>query len=87
MIQSQRKILSFHLLLVLFSLLFLAPSIDAIEEVPILTVVEGNTSFAVDLYHELTNEEGNLFFSPYSIYNALVMVSEGARREYCPRNG
>lgn len=45
-------------------------------------VIAGNTAFAFDLYHELAKgESGNLFFSPYSITNALVMTAEGARAE------
>jgi len=42
-------------------------------------VVKGNTSFAVDLYHQLATTEGNLFFSPYSISSALGMTYAGAR--------
>src|SRR5262245_20316873 len=42
-------------------------------------VVEGNTAFAVDLYGRLAAEPGNLFFSPYSISNALAMTYGGAR--------
>ena len=44
------------------------------------TVVEGNTTFALDLYCELRTAEGNLFFSPYSISTALAMTYAGARR-------
>jgi serpin B len=44
-------------------------------------VVEGNTTFALDLYGELGGEEGNLFFSPYSISTALAMTYAGARGE------
>src|SRR5437667_12811304 len=42
-------------------------------------VAEGNNAFAVDLYGRLAAEEGNLFFSPYSISNALAMTYAGAR--------
>ena len=42
-------------------------------------VVEGNTNFACDLYQELANLEGNIFFSPFSISQALVMTYAGAR--------
>ena len=31
------------------------------------TVVQGNAEFALTLYQELRTEEGNIFFSPYSI--------------------
>ena len=45
------------------------------------TVAEGNTAFALDLYAHLRTQEGNLFFSPYSISTALAMVYAGAEGE------
>ena len=42
-------------------------------------LVAGNTAFALDLYRELRGNEGNLFFSPYSISAALGMTYAGAR--------
>ena len=42
---------------------------------------QDNTAFAVDLYHQLSGKEGNLFFSPYSISTALAMTHAGARGE------
>ena len=42
-------------------------------------VVEGNNRFALKLYSELRTNEGNLFFSPYSISTALAMTYAGAR--------
>jgi serpin B len=42
-------------------------------------VVEGNNAFAVALYHQLSNQAGNLFFSPESISTALAMAYAGAR--------
>ena len=44
-------------------------------------LVEGNTTFALDLYRALSQEDGNLFFSPYSISAALAMTYSGARGE------
>lgn len=41
--------------------------------------VHGNVAFAVDLYRELCRQEGNLFFSPYSISSALAMAYAGAQ--------
>ncbi len=45
------------------------------------TVVKGNTQFAIDLYKKIKTEEGNIFFSPYSISTALAMTYGGAREE------
>ncbi len=42
-------------------------------------VVEANNRFAFDLYSRYKPEEGNVFFSPYSISTALAMTYEGAR--------
>ena len=41
--------------------------------------VEGNTEFALDLYAQLKKNDGNLFFSPYSISMAVSMAYAGAR--------
>ncbi len=46
------------------------------------SLVQGNTAFALDLYHHLRESgEGNLFYSPYSISLALAMAWAGARGE------
>jgi serpin B len=42
-------------------------------------LVKGNAAFALDLYSVLRKQEGNLFFSPYSISTALAMTYGGAR--------
>jgi len=42
-------------------------------------VVEGNNAFAMELYGQLRNRSGNLFFSPESISIALAMTYAGAR--------
>jgi serpin B len=42
---------------------------------------EGNSDFAFDLYKALADEDGNLFYSPYSISVALAMTYAGARGE------
>ena len=44
-------------------------------------LVEGNSAFAFELYQALKGEEGNLFYSPYSISLALAMTYSGARGE------
>jgi serpin B len=59
-----------------------SPDVDTAD---MATLVEGNSSFAFELYQTLTkdtsNDEGNLFYSPYSISLALVMTYAGARDE------
>ena len=42
-------------------------------------LVQGNNTFALDLYQQIKGEEGNLFYSPYSISLALAMTWAGAR--------
>jgi serpin B len=44
-------------------------------------LVAGNNDFAFDLFHAVAGEEGNLFFSPYSISTALALTYAGARGE------
>jgi serpin B len=44
-------------------------------------LVEGNSAFAFELYQALKGEEGNLFYSPYSISLALAMTYAGAHAE------
>lgn len=43
------------------------------------TLVQGNSEFAANLYQKLAVKDGNLFFSPYSISNALSMTYAGAK--------
>jgi serpin B len=57
---------------------------DTVPTVPasnIAELVAGNAGFALNLYQELKGEEGNLFYSPYSISLALAMTYAGARGE------
>ena len=35
--------------------------------------------FGFDLFQQLRRQEGNLFFSPYSIQSALAMTTTGAK--------
>ena len=57
-----------------------APSVPASDTA---ALVAGNTAFATDLYATLRNQSSftgkNLFFSPYSISEALAMTYAGAR--------
>ena len=44
-------------------------------------LAQGNNAFALDLYRKLSNGEGNLFFSPFSVSQVLAMAFAGARGE------
>jgi serpin B len=54
------------------------PSVPPVDSA---SLVAGNTRFALDLYRALKAQEGNLFFSPYSISTALAMTYAGAAGE------
>jgi len=56
----------------------MAPQVSAPD---LEALVDGNSAFAFDLYLQLKDEEGNLFYSPYSISLALAMTYSGARTE------
>ena len=47
----------------------------------VATLVDGNNTFAINLYETLRSQNGNLVFSPYSISLALAMTYAGARNE------
>jgi serpin B len=50
-----------------------------ITDAELQELVQGNTTFALELYQKLRGQEGNLFYSPYSISLALAMAYAGAR--------
>lgn len=47
----------------------------------LLELSDGNTAFACDLYRYLSEKDGNLFFSPYSISLALAMLYAGTEEQ------
>ncbi len=55
-----------------------APSVP---DADLKALVAGNTRFALDLYQQLRAAPGNLFYSPFSISEAMAMVHAGARAE------
>jgi serpin B len=79
MMSKKTGIVLTALLGVIFWVLMMPVELAAYEEKPKSAVVEGNTAFALDLYQELKDTKGNLFFSPYSISTALAMTYAGAR--------
>ncbi|MAE60711.1 MAG: serpin family protein [Planctomycetaceae bacterium] len=52
-----------------------------VGEDDVAALVTGNNRFALDLYGQLGDEPGNLFFSPYSVSAALAMTYAGALGE------
>lgn len=44
-------------------------------------LAQANNQFALALYKQLTDEQGNLIYSPFSIYQALMMTYAGAESE------
>lgn len=50
----------------------------SVTEVELSGLVAGNSQFALDLYQIFREEDGNLFYSPYSISIALAMTYAGA---------
>ncbi len=55
-----------------------APDVSSEE---LAALIKSNNGFALDLYQEIRDEDGNLFYSPYSISLALSMTYAGARAE------
>ena len=58
-----------------------AQSVSALGAADQAELVQGNNAFAFDLYRALSDGEGNLFYSPFSISQALAMTYAGARGE------
>jgi len=52
-----------------------------VSDIDLADVVAGNNAFAIDFYRQASQEDGNLFFSPYSLSIALAMTYAGARGE------
>lgn len=74
------KIKSAILFIITITMAFVNPPfVCAAANNDLQTVVKGNSAFGFDLYQELKEKEGNLFFSPYSISTALAMTYAGAR--------
>jgi len=51
-----------------------------VEPAELKQLSAGNMAFAFDLYKQLSSTGGNVFFSPFSVSEALAMTYAGARR-------
>jgi len=71
-----KKSLSGSLALLVVGLLFLFSMVFAQD---VSSVINANNKFAFELYSKYKSEDGNIFFSPYSISIALAMTYEGAK--------
>ncbi len=69
------------LLSALFLCIFTLSEASESDNASIRAAAEANNAFGLDLYRQLAakNEGENLFFSSYSMINALTMTAEGAR--------
>ena len=65
--------------ILIIPLILLCSFVTADQQGNLDELVNGNNSFAFDLYRQIESSEGNLFFSPYSISSALAMTYAGAR--------
>lgn len=54
----------------------MSPDVPAADQ---QALVSGNSAFALDLYQQVRQKEGNLFYSPFSISTALAMTWAGAK--------
>ena len=77
-----KTVKSAFIILALVGILAFGSSADNPAEKPdndTNAVVQGNNDFALELYAQLRDQQGNLFLSPYSISTALAMTYAGAR--------
>ncbi len=69
----------FALVLLVFLIQSIAAHGKTDEPKTLEGIVQANTAFALKLYRNVSKKKGNLFFSPFSISDALAMTYAGAR--------
>ncbi len=70
-----------QILVVIFALSLFSGLVSQAGDIDLQSLVRGNTAFALDMYQNVRLNEGNIFFSPYSISTAFAMTYAGARCE------
>lgn len=76
MITLQRTISYVLIIIAIFALTMNASA--QLDDPDAATLAEDNNIFAFDLYQQIKKEDGNIFYSPYSISQAMAMVYAGA---------
>lgn len=76
-----KTLISYLLAVVLLALCSVAVAVGDLPSESARSLAERNREFAVAMFNELREKEGNLFFSPYSLSVALAMTYAGARGE------
>ncbi|VEN46845.1 unnamed protein product [Callosobruchus maculatus] len=61
--------------------LSLTLTMTSAKDAQLEAVLKGNSEFTKKLYHALSKEEGNIFFSPISVHAVLSMLHQGSRGE------
>ena len=74
--EAMNRILQKGLGLLAAGVIFVAPFAYAQDD---SSIIQASNQFAFDLYAQYKSTEGNIFYSPYSIFSALAMAHEGAR--------
>ena len=70
-----------HIPVVFFALSLINVLVSQAGDIDMQRLVQGNTTFALDMYQKARDSEGNIFFSPYSISTVFAMTYAGARCE------
>ncbi len=68
-------------LIIMILISLISTSIFAEDNQILGTLVKSNNAFGFDLYHRLKGAGENIFFSPYSIFTALAITHEGAKKQ------
>jgi serpin B len=57
------------------------PPQKPVTKINVKATAKDNNAFALELFQELRSQEGNIFFSPYSVSSALGMTYGGAKNK------